>query len=33
MDLGATGELTAIRKLDYKSHGNNKMYRQAIDRA
>ena len=33
MDLGTTGELTATRKLDNKSHGNNKMYRQAIDRA
>ena len=33
MDLGTTCKLTTIRKLDNKSHGNNKMYRQAIDRA
>ena len=33
MELGTTGESTAICKLHNKSHGNNKVYRQAIDRA
>ena len=31
--MGPWDESTAIRKLDNKSYGNNKMYRQAIGRA